>query len=348
MATLLRSALALSAALAALHAAAAPADFTGRGVFAFRSGSGCPFGALAAGDGCNRLALDDPGMRATVDEATHTIRFESQDDADARRIVGDVLLQGSGRAADGRRVPLSFHALLSRSGSGWSISSHAHAPERGDFDDIRIDPYRIVAGEAGQERVLLAPGQVAETLSKPSLAARLADEIVQVRDNRATAATGDADISIGLGVPKAAKWVARAHLRTPGAPGSSDAAGRSLADTMARGDWSLELQALSGQIPRQVVQRDLFLYGLESQSLLQPLLQPLLQRGFRKNEKLVLGASGGKGFLRYDGQQREFAEADAAARGFLQGSFIGLVLGWQQQQRSQMQPASIKARAHGG
>jgi hypothetical protein len=52
----------------------------------------------------------------------------------------------------------------------------------------------------------------------------------------------------------------------------------------------------------------------------------------------VLGAANGKGYVRYDGQQREFAGADAAARAFLQDSFIGLVLGWQQQQ-----PAKAKA-----
>lgn len=74
----------------------------------------------------------------------------------------------------------------------------------------------------------------------------------------------------------------------------------------------------------------------------QSLLQPLLQRGFRKNETLAIGAAGGKGFVRYDGQQREFAGADATARGFLQGSFLGLVLGWQQQQ---LQPVALDAKA---
>jgi hypothetical protein len=307
---------------------AASAEFSGRGVFAFASGSGCPI-AAGTGENCNRLALDDEDTRATLDEATHTLRFANGRSYDGKRIVGDVVLQGSGRTADGQRVPLSFHALLSRSGNDWSFSSHAHAPVRGEFSEIRIDPWQLVVGEAGGERVLFSSAQVVEALAKPSLTARLADELVQVRDNRESAAR-DADITVGLGVSKAVKWVARTRFVTT--------RNRPLAEAMREGTWSLELQALSGRIPRQVVQRDLFLYGLESQAL----LQPLLQRGFRKNEKLTIGATGGKGFVRYDGQQREFAGADATARGFLQGSFLGLVLGWQQQQ---LQPVALDAKA---
>ena len=319
-------------ALAGLCATAGAADFTGRGVFNFKSDSGCPFGALAPASDCNRLALDDPDTRVSLDSTAHTIRFANPRSYNEKTIVGDVLLQGSGQSRSGQRVPLTFHALLSRSGNEWSASSHAHSPIGDEFSDIRIDPYQVVAIEGSAERVLFTPAQISETLAKPSLAARLANELVQVQDNR-TGGAKDADITVGLGLSRASKSVARAHFRAPSAKGLQ------LAEAMQQGNWTLELQALSGQIPRQVVQRDLFLYGLESQSL----LQPLLQRGFHKNEKLVLGAINGKGYVRYDGQQREFAGADASARAFLQDSFIGLVLGWQQQQP---QPPS-KAKADG-
>ncbi|SFQ17191.1 hypothetical protein [Variovorax sp. 770b2] len=317
--------------LAGACVTAGAADFTGRGVFNFKSDSGCPFSALAGpANECNRLALDDADTRAALDSAAHTIRFANPRIYGEKTIVGDVLLQGSGQSRNsGQRVPLTFHALLSRSGNEWSVSSHAHSPIGGEFSDIKIDPYQVVVIQGSAERVVFTPTQIGETLSKPSIAARLANEIVQVQDNRTGGAT-DADITVGLGLSRASKSVARARFRAPSAKGGE------LSEAMRQGNWSLELQALSGQIPRQVVQRDLFLYGLESQSL----LQPLVQRGFRKNEKLVLGAAGGKGYVRYDGQQREFAGADASARAFLQDSFIGLVLGWQQQQP---QPPVAKA-----
>lgn len=323
--------------LAGTCATAVAADFTGRGVFNFKSGSGCPFAALAGpADDCNRLALDDADTRAALDSASHTIRFANPRIYGEKTIVGDVLLQGTGRSRSSQgtdqRVPLTFHALLSRSGNTWSVSSHAHSPVGGEFDDIKIDPYRIVVIEGSTEREVFTPTQIGETLSKPSIAARLANEFVQVQDNRTGGAT-DADITIGLGLSRASKSVARARFSAPSARGGE------LSEAMRQGQWSLELQALSGQIPRQVVQRDLFLYGLESQ----PALQPLMQRGFKKNETLVLGAAGGKGYLRYDGQQHAFAGADASARAFLQDSFIGLVLGWQQQQPPQPQPAAARS-----
>lgn len=319
-------------ALASAFTLAGAADFTGRGVFNFRSDAGCPFAALAgAGNDCNRLALDDPDTRAALDGAAHTIRFTNTRSYAEKTIVGDVLLQGSGQARSGQRVPLTFHALLSRSGTDWSVSSHAHSPVGDEFSDIRIDPFQVAVNDAGADRVVLTADQVVAALAKPSLTARLANVLVQVDDNRTDGAK-DADITIGLGLGKASKSVARARFRAPAA------SGRALAEAMQQGNWTLELQALSGQIPRQVVQRDLFLYGLESQSL----LQPLLQRGFHKNDKLVLGAANGKGYVRYDGQQRDFAGADAAARAFLQDSFIGLVLGWQQQQQP-VQAAKAKA-----
>lgn len=313
-----------SMALAGACATAGAADFSGRGVFNFRSDSGCPFAALASpANECNRLALDDADTRAALDSAAHTIRFANPRSYAKKTIVSDVLLQGSGQSrGTGQRVPLTFHALLSRSGNAWSTSSHAHSPIGGEFSDIQIDPYQVVVIEGSAERVVFTPAQISEALSRPSMAARLANEFVQVQDNR-TGGAKDADITVGLGLGKASKSVARASFRAPSARGAE------LSEAMRQGNWSLELQALSGQIPRQVVQRDLFLYGLESQSL----LQPLMQRGFKKNDKLVLGAAGGKGYLRHDGQQREFAGADASARAFLQDSFIGLVLGWQQQQQ---------------
>jgi hypothetical protein len=323
--------------MAGACAAAGAADFTGRGIFNFQSGSGCPFGAALAGgsngsgnDACNRLALDDTDTHATLDNAAHTIRFANTRLYGEKTVVGDMLLQGSGRAQDGQRVPLSFHMLLSRAGDSWSLSRHAHAPVKGDFDDIRVDPYQVaVSGADGSEHVVLTAAQIVETLARPSLAARVVNGLVQVRDSRMPMASGtpgvqpEADITIALGLGRATKSVARARLRV------EPVKAQGLNEALEQGSWSLELQALSGQIPREVVQRDLFLFGLEAQ----PQLQSLLQRGFRKRESLVLGAANGKGYLRYDGQQRDFPGADAAARAFLQDSFIGLILGWQQEQQ---------------
>jgi hypothetical protein len=107
---------------------------------------------------------------------------------------------------------------------------------------------------------------------------------------------------------------------------------------MRQGNWTLELQALSGRSRARWCSATCSCTGSNPSRC----CSRSLQRGFRKNEKLVLGAANGKGYVRYDGQQREFAGADAAARAFLQDSFIGLVLGWQQQQPAKAKPMAAE------
>jgi len=296
-------------------------EWTGRGVFAFSTTQACPLAAAeAAASPCNRVALDDADTRASLDDKTHLIRFSNGRSYASKTIVGDVLLQGSGVAANGQRVPLNFHIVLSKQGNEWSVSRHAHAPVRGDFSDIRIDAYQVDAGAPGAERPLLTVAEIQQVLARPGLGARVARDLVSVTDNR-TRQAPDPDLTIGVGLGKAALSVMRARLHAPvGQP-------LDLSSLLQQGTWSLELTALSGKIPDQVAQRELFLFQLDDQ----PLLKPVRARGLQKNDRLVVGAVAGQGYLRFGEQQQAFPAAATAGRSFLQQSFIGLVLGWQQQ-----------------
>ena len=84
--------------------------------------------------------------------------------------------------------------------------------------------------------------------------------------------------------------------------------------------------ALRSRLPLSVIQRDLFLFGMEQVEL----LQPLREAGFAKHDKLLLGARDSKGYLSFRGQQVDYPQAGMAAQAFLQDSFIGLVLSGQQ------------------
>ncbi|MDC8757089.1 hypothetical protein [Janthinobacterium fluminis] len=311
---------AIALLLAGAGATAAASEFAGPGVHSFASGSGCPLAALAGKTTqCNRLALDQADTRATLDSAAHAIHFYNSRRYARKTIVGDVLLQGSGVGQDGQRVPLSFHLVLSKSGDKWSMRSHTHAPLKGNFSAVQIDPYQVHVTGAAATRQMLAPADITATLTQPGLATRLASELVQVRDNRGAGAR-DADITIAVGPGKFSKSVMRARLH------SDPLTGDNVDSLLLRGSWSFELEALTGQIPDDVAQRELFLFGLHEQAL----LKPLAERGFKKHEKLTVGAVNGKGYLRYGAQQQAFPEAEGAARAFLQQSFIGLVLGWHQ------------------
>lgn len=317
LATAWLAALLALAATAPAHAA----DWSGRGVFAFSTRQPCPL-ADAPGP-CNRVALDDADTRARLDESAQVIRFTNGRSYARKTIVGDVLLQGSGVAADGQRVPLNFHIVLSKKGSDWSVSRHAHAPVHGNFSDLRIDAYQVEAGAPGAERTLVSSAEILATLARPSLGARVARDLVEVIDHR-NAGQRQPDITVGLGLGPAALPVMRARFLGGATPAAQPGG---LAAQLQSGTWSLELTALSGQIPDAVAQRELFLFSLDDA----PLLRAVKARGLDKHDSITVGAVAGQGYLRVGTQQQAFPAAAEAGRRFLQQSFMGLVLGWQQQ-----------------
>jgi hypothetical protein len=298
---------------------ATPAEFSGRGVFHFASGQGCPLsnGHDSPNNDCNRIALDLADAKASVDPDSHQILIASGSVADKKTVIGDVLLHGSGLAADGQRVPLSLHVLLRRSGEVWKTDTYVHAPVRGTFSDIQLDPYRISVRQGDSERVLFTPEQARDVLAHPSLAARLASYFIAVRPSNAKQPSAD-DITIALGVGRVSKSLMRASF-------SSDPASASNLYPLTReGTWTLKLQALSGQIPLWVVQRQLFMFALDNS----PLLKDVRQRGFKKHDTLELGARNGVGFLRYNGVEEAFPGAAESGYAFMRDSFIGLILAW--------------------
>ncbi|MGE8309376.1 MAG: hypothetical protein ACN6QR_07525 [Pseudomonas protegens] len=299
------------------QAQAAPSEFAGRGVYHFASDSGCATFASSNLD-CNRIALDVSDARASVDRQTHAIVIDADSNHDSKTVIGDILLHGSGIASDGQRVPLSLQVLLRRSGKVWKSDTYVHAPVRGKFRDISLDPYQISVREGTRERVLFSPEQARNVLAQPSIAARLASYFVVVRPSDAQHPTAG-DITIGLGVGRVSKSLMRASFsaRQPGS--------ETLEQVLQQGTWNLDLQALSGQIPLWVVQRQLFVFALEDS----PLLREVRQRGLNKGDSLELGAVNGQGYLRYNGQEESFPGAAASGTAFMRDSFIGLILAWQ-------------------
>ena len=157
-----------------LTGSARATNLEGRGVHYFASSSGCPFPEVnMRAEMCNRIGLDDQDTTAAVDTNSHQIHFNNARRYDKKTIVGDVLLQGSALDGTGRRVPVSVHLILSKSGDGWSVSSHAHAPVKGAFSAVRIDPYLVDVPAASGRRVLVSFEQATKLVADPALAARL-------------------------------------------------------------------------------------------------------------------------------------------------------------------------------
>lgn len=296
---------------------AAPSEFTGRGVYHFESDSGCAAAIPNPDKICNRVALDVPDATASVDAENHTILIASEATHDSKTVIGDVLLHGTGLSEQGQRVPLSLHVLLRRSKTKWNTDTYVHAPVRGKFSDIRLDPYQIAVREGTQERVLFTAAQAHDVLAQPSLAARAASYFIGVHASDEKNPKAD-DITIALGVGKVSKSLLRASF-TSDQPGTAD-----LNTLLTGGTWNIKLQALSSQIPTWAVQRQLFIFGLEDS----PLLADVRKRGFNKLDTLELGAVDGKGYLRYNGTEESFPAAATSGAAFMRDSFIGLILAW--------------------
>ncbi|QJI43963.1 hypothetical protein HKK52_24375 [Pseudomonas sp. ADAK2] len=317
-----------------IQASATPAEFTGRGVFHFASTEGCPPDLMGGTTGnnaqCNRIALDLPDARASLDTEAHTIVISAYAAHDSKTVIGDVLLHGSGIASDGQRVPLSLHVLLRRSGKTWKPDTYVHSPVRGKFDDIVMPPYRISVREGSTERVLFTAKQARDVLAHPSLAARVANYFVAVRPSDAQNPSAN-DITIALGVGKVSKSLMRAGFT------SDESTSTDLNQLLTNGSWGLKLQALSSHIPVWVVQRQLFIFGLEDS----PLLQDVREHGFNKQDTLEFGARNGKGYLRYNDREEAFPGAATSGYAFMQDSFIGLILAWHRKPQAQTTAATV-------
>jgi len=295
---------------------AAPADYAGRGIYHFASTSGCPF-ASAEQTECNRIVIDAPGIRASVDTDGHRIVFSSDTPRTGNDVLGDVLLQGSGVDDKGQRMPLSIQMLLRHNGKTWQPDIYARAPVRGKFRDIRIDPYRVSVREGESELDLLTPDKARALFERPSLRARLSSIFVSVWETNADDPSGT-DITIGIGVGKLSTPVARIRFASP------EPAGTEINRVLASGTWSVEFDVLSNRIPVWAARRQLFLFRLEDS----PLLNDMHANGLHKGDRIELGVREGRGYLRVNDHEEAFAGAVASGQAFMQESFMGLIVGW--------------------
>lgn len=313
-----------SVVLASLFSMAASAEeFRGQGVYSFAGSSACPFSVSSDANACRRVALADGETGASVVAEKHQILLSNAKAYPGKTLVADVFLPATAKNAAGQLVPLVLHAKISKSGNRpMTISTHGHAPVSGPFHDVNMEPWQII-GDAGQkgESVLLSASAAMSTLANPSLAARVAHEFVEVQDNRPHAGGNHPDITIKIGLGKLATSVMRSRLVAADSRGVEK-----LQQTLQSGNWSLELTSLSNSIPLAVARHEIFLYGLDQQ----PLLKTMYRDGFRKGSHLVIGAKDGAGYLSVGGETAPFPEAAQSAQQYMNVSFIGLILAWQQ------------------
>jgi hypothetical protein len=288
----------------------------GRGVFYAEAATRCPsFGIGSRSDhACLRIGLDDEHSSADIDRANHRIVLSNDGVYVAEQIVADVVLPGWSESAKGR-TPIAVHCVVRKKAKTFSTKVYSHVVSREKPTKVEIEDLQIVWKDGTNETVLVNAESAQKVVADPGVAARLAGFMTEVSDNLAGgAAPSDAgepgpigDITVSIGVGTAAKKALRAQLFRKGA------------------DTEVRLTALSSLIPAYIVQRDLFLYGLEPAEN----LGDVKKRGFKAGDTLVMVVHDHEGSVRFGQTSADLPGAANSARDFLTTAFVGMVLAHQ-------------------
>ena len=298
-------------------AAASPEAYHGRGVFYADAAIGCPhLGVGTRGDNaCLRIALDDEHSSAEIDRAHNKIVLHNDGTYKSEQIVADVILPGWTESIKGR-APTSVHCVLRKNGTTYSTKIYAHPVHREKHTKVDLENLEVVLNDGKTDTVLLSAAEAQKAAADPGPMAKLAGFFTEVTDTLPASAPSEAgakesrpvgDITLAIGVGPAAEKAVHAQLFRTGA------------------DTELRLTALSNIIPTYMVQRDLFLYGLEGASN----LGEVKKRGLESGETLSLAVHGGKGSVSFGGTTVDLPDAANSMHDFLTTAFVGMVLAYQ-------------------
>jgi hypothetical protein len=295
--------------------------FSSRGVYYLPGRVRCPLaevGTRGAYDS-NRLALDDGDTQVSVDRGAARITVRNPHLYARKRVVADLLFLAEGRTAAGAPSPLAVHLKIMKVGTRWKVDLHRHLRTHAPLVAAELEPFEVVATDGVRERVLLTPERARALVCRPPLGLRLIKAVMALRDNSADEPSGSpcvADLSVGFGALGLEYMVARARLEAP------PPRPRSVAETLRQGAWELRITALSTRWLPEVVQRDLFLFGLDGCEL----LAPLRERGLGRGQALCFRFRAGKGEVGLDGRWAELPSALDVARAYVEFHMLGGLL----------------------
>ena len=333
-------------------AVAAPAPgpqvISGRGVSFFDGRVRCPLAGFGTrGDqASNQLALDDGESRVTVDRARRRITIVNAHLYPSRQIIADLIFLGTARAEDGGRVPLAVHLKLEKKKTKIETDLHPHWTVRGKLTAAELEPFEVVYSDGTTEKVIATGDDLLRVATETKISYTIAGALIEVQDNlegRAPSlASGAAlvDLSVGVGTKHVKTMFVRAELRSLDA-GNAALAGQPPAALLTHGAWQLRLTSLSRLLPKETLQRDLFLLGLDQL----PTVAAGLARGLKKGETLAFTFRAGKGRVSWGDREEDLPASLDVARAFLEFNFLGAILAGQAAHASAVVAAATPPKA---
>lgn len=302
-----------------------------RGIHYFAGRVRCPMAGVGSRGpyDSNRLALDDDRTQVTIDRGAHRITVHNADRYAQKALIADLLFLATGTTVSGEQTPFSLHLKIMKSGTRIALDLHRHLRRQEPMLAADFEPFDVVVTDGVRSQVVLTREKSMGLICRPSLALRVVKALMAMRDNLAGLKQDPqvpgfriADLSVGFNAPGWQWMVARAHLDSLSGANAELMARGSLVDMLREGAWQLTLTALSGRALKEVVKRDLFLFGLDEL----PLLQEVREQGLAKGQTLAFRFESGRGQVALGSRTAELPAAMDVARAYLEFHMLGGLL----------------------
>lgn len=302
-----------------------------RGITFFPGRVTCPLAGVGrrAAHASNRLVLDDADTEVVIDRRAGRITVHNDRAYPRKTTVADLMFLADGFAASGARTPFAIHLKVQKTGHRYQVDLHRHLRNQTPMVRADYEPFVVTAYDRGAQTVVLDRERTDRLISRPSLALRVVKALMAMKDNLEGIQQDPgvrgykvADLSVGFGALGLNYMMARAELCSLDAGNAPLIERGSVVEMLRDGAWELKLTALSEKWLPEVVQRDLFLFGLDEIAL----LEPVRARGLRTGQTLAFRLHRGDGEIALDGQTAPLPGAHDVARAYIEFHMLGGLL----------------------
>jgi hypothetical protein len=297
-----------------------------RGIYFFPGRIACPLAGVGTrpADASNRLVLDDADTTVTIDRGKITVRNDQT--YKDKKIVADLMFLATGIGPGDERTPFSIHLKVQKQGRKYSTDLHRHLRNQAAMERAEFEPFEVTAIDGSSSVTLLDERKAHGLCTKPSFALRVVKALMAMKDNLDGVAQDPkqpgyrvADLSVGFGALGLEYMMARAQLTSLDGKNAPLIERGDVPAMLRDGAWEMKLTALSEKWLPEVVQRDLFLYGLDEL----PLLRDVRARGLKKGQTLAFRFSNGQGEIALDGEATPLPGALDVARAYIEFHMLG-------------------------